>query len=261
MVNTGRLGAVIAATTFVAGCGGSPTAPTTASSLPLVGETATMRYYHEPGDTIDITRQEAFNAWAIERLGLVLPQKVEYRKYFSGEAMARYTGTNTNGFAEPSLWRFHTIWPFDNHEVVHVYTAVVGRPSDFFNEGIAVSFQTDPARGDFTVRFGYPSSSPGEQVHEACRRYLRSDSLPLPVSRYVTTSGFRGISDPVLSYHLAGSFVLHLTERFGLSAVLRFFQTSNRDETLDGIRAHIKAVFGVSLDEIENSWLAMLRAG
>jgi hypothetical protein len=56
-----------------------------------------------------------------------------------------------------------------------------------------------------------------------------------------------------LSYHIAGSFVLHLTECF--------FQSSNRDETLDGIRARIQAVFGVSLDEIENGWLAMLRAG
>lgn len=55
--------------------------------------------------------------------------------------------------ADASLrpWRaradhLHTIWPFDNHEVVPVLTAPIGRPSDFFNEGIAVSFQTDPAR-------------------------------------------------------------------------------------------------------------------
>jgi len=263
MMKTCRLRAAIAAVALVAACGhGSPTAPTPAASLPLVFETATMRYYHEPGDAIDIMRQDAFNAWAIERLGIVLPQKVEYRKYPSREAMGRYTGNgNTNGFAEPSLWRFHTIWPYDNHEVVHVYTAVVGRPSDFFNEGIAVSFQTDPARGDFTVRFGYVSSSPGQPVHDACREYLRNGSLPLPVSRYVTTSGFRGISDQLVGYQSAGSFVLHMTERFGLSAVLRFFQTSSSEDTLDVIRARIQGVFGASLDEIESSWLAMLRAG
>lgn len=171
------------------------------------------------------------------------------------------SGGNTNGFAEPSLWRFHTIWPFDNHEVVHVYTAVVGRPSDFFNEGIAVSFQTDPEHGDFTVRFGYPSSTPDIQVHDACREYLRNGSLPLPVSRCVTTSGFRGISDQRLGSNTAGSFVLYMTERFGLAPVLRFFQASSADDTLDVIRGRIQSVFGVSLDEIENSWLAMLRAG
>ena len=246
--------AILLATAVTAACGGTPTAPSPSSSLPLAAETAAMRYFHEPGDTIDVARQEAFNAWAIERLGIALPQKVEYRKYLSREAMGRYTGNgNTNGFAEPSLWRFHTIWPFDNHEVVHVYTAMIGRPSDFFNEGIAVSFQTDPARGDFTVRFN------SQPVHEACRAYLQAGTLPLPVSRYVTSADFRGITDQVLSYRLAGSFVLHLTERFGLPAVLRIFQASNRDESLAAIRARIQAVFGVSLEDAESSWLAMLR--
>lgn len=248
--------AILLGATFLVACGDSPTSPTTSSSLPLDNETATMRYYHEPGDSIDVARQEAFVAWALERLGVALPQKVEYRKYVSREAMARYTGNaNTNGFAEPSLWRFHTIWPFDNHEVVHVYTSLLGRPSDFFNEGIAVSFQTDPARSDFTVKFN------GQQVHEACRAYLQAGTLPLPLSRYVTTSGFRAIPDQVLSYRMAGSFMLHLTERFGLPAVLRFLQTNNRDETLDAIRSRTQATFGVSLEEAESSWLTMLRGG
>jgi hypothetical protein len=115
---------VIATTALAAACGGSPAEPSAGLlSLPLANETETMRYYHEPSDTVDVARQEPFNAWAIGRLGIVLPQKVEYRKYVSCESMGRYAGNgNTNGFAEPSLWRFHTIWPFDNHEVVHVYT-------------------------------------------------------------------------------------------------------------------------------------------
>src|SRR5574342_374946 len=104
MMKACRLGAAFAASAFFAACGGgSPTAPPSACSLRLVAETATMRYYQELGDTIDITRQEAFSAWAIERLGIVLRQKVEYRKYPSREAMGRCTGNgNTNGFAEPS---------------------------------------------------------------------------------------------------------------------------------------------------------------
>jgi hypothetical protein len=242
-------------------CGSSPTGPSriepsqTAASLPFVSETATTRYYHEPGDTVEVARQEAFNAWALQRLGATPPQKIEYRKYTSREAMGRYTGNaNTNGFAEPSLWRIHTIWPWDNHEVVHVYTAMFGRPSDFFNEGIAVSLQTDPGRGDFTVRFN------GQQVHDACRSYLQAGSLPLPVSGYVTTSEFRGISDTVLSYRMAGSFTLYLTERFGLPAVLRFFvQANGRDESVNAIRARMQAVFGASLEDVESGWLAKLR--
>ena len=100
----------------------------------------------------------------------------------------------------------------------------------------------------------------GEQVHDACRAYLRAGTLPLPVSRYVTTSGFRGISDQVLSYRFAGSFVLHMTERFGVAGVILFFRTNNRDESLDAIRARLLSVYGVSLEDIEASWLAMLRS-
>ena len=99
----------------------------------------------------------------------------------------------------------------------------------------------------------------GQQVHEACRGYLQTGTLPLPLTRYVTTSGFRGIADQVLSYRMAGSFVLHLTERFGLPDVLRFFQTNNRDETLDAIRTRFRNVFGAFLEDAESSWLAGLR--
>ena len=136
---------------------------------------------------------------------------------------------------------------------MHVFTATIGRPSDFFNEGIAVSFQTDPARGDFTVAFN------GQQVHDACRGYLQANTLPLPVDRYVTTTTFRSIQDNVLSYRMAGSFVLRMTERFGLSAVLQFFQASNREESTTAIRGRIRSVFGVTLEDIEDSWLAFLR--
>ena len=125
-----RLAILLTMAPLIVACNHSPTAPSASSSLPLVGETATTRYYNEPGDTIEIARQEAFNAWAIERLGITLPQQVEYRKYLSRSAMQRYTGNgSTNGFAEPSLWRVHTIWSFDNHELVHIYTAIIGVPS------------------------------------------------------------------------------------------------------------------------------------
>lgn len=235
-------------------CGRTPTGPSSTATLPLARETPSMRYYHEAGDTIEVERQEAFIAWALARLGVQPPQPVEYRKYLSREAMGRYTGNgNTNGFAEPAQWRFHTIWPFDNHEVVHVYTAMIGRPSDFFNEGIAVSFQVDPARGDFTVRFN------GQQVHEACRAYLAAGTLPLPLSRHVTTEGFRAIQDSVLSYRLAGSFVLYLTERFGLPAVLSFFRDATRGDSLVTIQDGMQAAFRLSLDQVEAEWLETLR--
>jgi hypothetical protein len=233
-------------------CGGLSTEP--APTLSMNGESATTRYYFEPGDVVDTARQEAFNAWALTRLELTLPRKIEFRKYSSRSAMSRYTGTgNTNAFAEPETFRIHTIWPWDNHEVVHIFSALVGRPSDFFNEGFAVSFQADPMNRDFTVRFN------GMQVHEACRGYRHGGTLPLPLSRYVTTAGFRALPDDVMSYRMAGSFVLFLEERYGLSRVLAFFRASGRDDSLATIESKFLQAFGERLEEAETGWLVSLQ--
>lgn len=245
---------LLLAATPACGGDGTPTGPTPSAPLPFVRETATMRVYHEAGDTVDADWQEAYNAWAAARLG-VSPPKVEYRKYFSRDAMGRYTGAyNTNGYAEPDRWRLHTIWPRDNHEVVHLYTVLVGRPSDFFNEGIAVAFQTDPVAGRLQASFN------GQEVHEACRVYLRAGQLPLPVAGYATTTPFRNLPDQVLSYRYAGSFVRFLIDRYDVPLVLEFFRRGGgRDESIAAIRARTDAVFGRSFDDIEADWLAFLR--
>ena len=228
----------------------SPAAPSV-TPLPLQSETAGMRYYYAAGDTIDVAWQEAYNAWAIERIGVHPPQPIEFYKYRSRDDMGDHIGVySTNGYSEPERFRIHSIWPVDNHEVVHVLSALVGRPSDFFHEGFAVSFQTDPKRGDFTVRFN------GQQVHEACRTYRSTGALPGPLPKYVTTSGFRSIQDSTMSYRMAGSFVLYLTNRFGLPSVLDFMRGGGPNESLAAIQARMQSVFGISIEEAEIGWLA-----
>ena len=232
----------------------SPSAPT-ATPLPLQRETAGMQYYYAAGDTIDVDWQETFNAWAIERLGVRPPQRLEYYKYRSKGDMGDHIGVyTTNGYCEPELFRVHSIWPQDNHEVVHVLSALIGRPSDFFNEGFAVSFQTDPSRGDFTVRFN------GLQVHDAVRDYLSRGELPRPLVEYVTTNRFRSIHDSTMSYRMAGSFMLYLTERFGLPKALEFLRGEGPMESLATIQARMRSVFGVSVEEAESGWLQMVAA-
>jgi hypothetical protein len=232
----------------------SPAGPTT-QPLPLQRETAGMRYYYAAGDTVDVNWQETYNAWAIERLGVRPPQPMEYYKYRSKSDMGDHIGVyTTNGYCEPELFRVHTIWSTDNHEVVHVLSALIGRPSDFFNEGFAVSFQTNAPAGDLTVKFN------GQQVHDATRNYLSTGALPRPLVTHVTTSGFRGIGDSVMSYRMAGSFVLYLTERFGLPSMLAFLKGDGRMESLATIQARMQAVFGLTVEEAEAGWLAMLAA-
>ncbi len=236
---------------------GSSAGPTTPSQppLPVANESASFRYHYDAGDRVDSDWQESYHTWATARLGVSLPRKIEYYKYQSRQAMGDRTGNyNTNGFAEPSRFEIHTLWPTDNHEVVHIYTALVGRPSDFFNEGIAVAFQTNPATGDFESVFN------GQQVHGACSQYLQNGTLVVPLLRVVSTTDFRAVSDQVLSYREAGSFVRFTIDRYGIDRVLQFFRVSNPTDSLPAIQERFQAAFGVSLGAAETEWTAMLRS-
>jgi hypothetical protein len=220
----------------------------------VANESGSFRYHYAVGDRVDADWQETYHAWATARLGVSLPQKIEYYKYQNRQAMGDRTGNyNTNGFAEPSRFEIHTLWPTDNHEVVHIYTALVGRPSDFFNEGIAVAFQTNPAAGDFESVFN------GQQVHNACAVYLQAGTLVIPLDRVVTTTTFRAVSDEVMSYREAGSFVRFAIDRYGMERMLHFFRISSRTDSVAAIQERFLTAFGASMEAAEGDWTAMLR--
>lgn len=237
-------------------CGGSgsPTSPSQ-TPLPVTAESASFRYHSGPNDSVDTNWQEMYHAWATAKLGVQIPRKIDYFKYRSRQDMGDHTGKyNTNGFADPSTFEIHTLWPTDNHEVVHIYTALVGRPSDFFNEGIAVAFQTDPPGGNFESVFN------GQPVHQACQQYLQLGTLVLPLDRVVTTNDFRAISDDVLSYREAGSFMRFVMDTYGTARLLEFFRISGRDDNLSTITQRFATAIGVPLETAESSWLSMLRS-
>ena len=237
-------------------CGGSrtPTSPSQ-TPLPVTAESASFRYHSGSGDSVDGTWEEVYHTWATAKLGVQMPRKIDYFKYRSRQDMGDHTGRyNTNGFADPATFEIHTLWQTDNHEVVHIYTALIGRPSDFFNEGIAVAFQTDPPAGNFESMFN------GQPVHQACQQYLQLGTLVLPVDRVVTTTDFRAITDEVLSYREAGSFMRFVMDTYGPDRLLEFFRISGRDDNLATIKQRFAAAVGVPMDTAEAAWTAMLRA-
>jgi hypothetical protein len=235
--------------TFAAACN-HPSQP----ALPFAAESANYRYYYGSGDHVDSDWQERYHAWATAQLGILLPQKISYYKYVSRQDMGDRTGRyNTNAFALPETFEIHTLWPTDNHEVVHVYTSLFGRPSSFFNEGMAVAFQVDPVTGDFVSRFN------GVAVHDACRQYLQSGTLVLPLDRIIQGSDLGTVSDSVLAYREAGSFVRFTLDQYGLPKMMQFFRTSPSTESAASLKAHFQSALGIPLDQVEQEWLAMLR--
>ena len=143
-----------------------------------VGNLGEYRLFLQSGDSVETERQEAFHAWVVNQLQIVPPRRLQYRKYRDRAHMQRVTGQLTNGWADPPAWTAHSIWTWDAHEAVHVYTAVIGRPSDFFNEGIAVALSVDPSAGRFVSLW---NNTP---IDDIARSLHRTGTLPaIPTDR------------------------------------------------------------------------------
>lgn len=237
----------------IAACGKHPVAPTGPSSRPLTEsqETDSYSFRYAPGDTVDASRQEAFHRWAVATLEVQMLQRVTYNKFLSRAHMGDVTGhASTNGYAEPSTFTIFTIWPMDNHEAVHVLSALFGTPPALFNEGVAVALQTDPLRGDFVPRWN------GTPLHEWARTFRRQGTL-VELGRLLASSDFRRL-DPNVTYPEAGSFVRFLLDRHGLETLKRLFRDVGYSESAVSVRQRFEATYGSTIEDAERAWWAML---
>lgn len=243
--------------TFTAGCSdGSPTAPATPTAYPPLSEivtTAHFSFHMAPGDHVDDARQEAFHAWFTERIGIRMARRIEYFKYRSlGHMEAVGPGQTGNGWADVEVPAIHSIYGYHSHEAVHVYTYVVGRPTDYFNEGMAMAWSVDPLGGDMTPRWN------NVPIHELARRARQGGGLHA-VATIATTDAFRSIPDGE-GYPQAGSFVRFLCDRYGVDPVLELFRRGSREDSLSSVRAAFRHAFGMSLGDAERAWHEFLDA-
>ena len=221
--------------------------------MPVASESEHFRFHYEPGDSIDAARTEAHCAWATARLGVTLPRKIDYYKYSSRQQMGQYTGhDDANAFSVPEQFELHTLWSWDNHESVHIYSSLLGRPSDFFNEGLAVAFQTDPLAGQYDSVFN------GLPVHEWARQRLRDGTL-LSLDGMVVSEDFRSVADSTSSYREAGSFLRYLLDTHGIAPLADFMRRSTRDDSRDVIKSHFSEAFALPLSESESRWHVFLQ--
>lgn len=210
-------------------------------------ETEHFVFHFSPGDPIDAERQEAHYRWAAGLLGIGLPQKIDYFKYRDRGHIQQLTGRSANGWADPGGFAVHTIFPFHPHESVHVYSSLLGRPSDFFNEGLAVAFSADPLAGDFEPT--YDGVTP---VHEWARQQMGIGGL-VPLDALVTSADFRAL-DEWTGYQEAGSFVQFLGERYGADLLAAYFSMGRQNDSRERIRQTFASLYGLSLEEAERQW-------
>jgi hypothetical protein len=230
---------------------GGPTEPEPADRLSGSTTSAHIDFHFATGDNVDAPRQEAFHEWVVQQLGVTMPSRLQYNKYRDRSHMQRVTGQLTNGWADPPAFATHSIWNFDPHEAVHVYSALIGRPSDFFNEGIAVALSFDPLGGRFTSLW---NATP---INDIARGLLRNGTMPALAS-ITETESFRRLSEQT-SYPASGSFVSFMIADRGMTATQTFFRISTRQDTQATIEARFSDAFGLTLGQAEARWRAFLQ--
>jgi hypothetical protein len=243
--------AVLLAAASQAACGDSPTSPDHEPALVVQSESAAYTYRAAPADSIDTAWQQTYHEWALAALQVSPTRRVVYNKYLSRQHMGSITGRfNTNGFATNETFEMHTIWPTDNHEVVHLLTSTFGFPPALFNEGIAVAHQTNPSANDLVAKWN------GTSLHDHARSFRRSFRL-IPLAQIVDSDAFRS-RDAEITYPQSGSFMRWLIDTHGLAKVKALFGRVNYPDPAASSRAAFLAVFGMTLEEAEAQWLAFL---
>jgi hypothetical protein len=230
---------------------GSTSEPGPADQLTVRTESAHFVYLSAPADAADPAWMEQYIAWLNTALGDSVTGKLEFRKYRDRVHMQRMTGRNTNGFAEPGTNRFHTIWPEDNHEVVHVVVILrFGHPPALFNEGIAVAHQTIPPEGILYAQWNR------QNVHDIARSALASNRIPALNTLLASPQFFN--HDTNLTYPLSGSFVRYLIDTHGLAPVRAYFANATFDDSVARTRQLFQAAYGFSVDVAWAAWLDWL---
>ena len=240
---------IAGAIVLTVGCRESALSP--ADMLSVRRESAHYVYLSSEGDAVDAAWQETYHAWLLDELDVNPGEQLEYRKYRDRAHLRTVTGRNTNGFAEPGTARFHTIWPVDNHEVVHtVVLLTLGHPPALFNEGIAVAHSTDPAAGVLEPRWN------GRDIDDIAAERQRAGQIR-ELNGVLESPGFFSAGEELM-YPLSGSFVRYLIDHHGWPAMKTFLHGRSFNDSATRTRTAFLAAYGISVDAAWTAWQASI---
>jgi hypothetical protein len=180
-------------------------------------------------------------------------RRIEFNKYFDAEHIERLTGRRTaGGFVLGG--RIFLTRVVDPHEIVHVIAQEeLGRPSDFFDEGLAVNFGgLRVVDGQVTL---FPSALRNFDVDQEARSVLAGGRFPGSIRQVLTSAAFGALSFEI-TYPLAGSFVKFLLRTRGVPPLKSFFSRSSASDTQATIEGELEAAFGAPAEVLESEWRA-----
>jgi hypothetical protein len=192
-------------------------------------------------------------AYEIIRDGLEtdFSRRIEFNKFRDPAHIERLTGRRTEG-GFVAGGRIFLTRALDPHEIVHVIAIEeLGRPSDFFDEGLAVNFGgLRLVQGEVTL---FPSALRNFDVDREVRSVFAGGEFSGSIRRILASRDFDDLSFRV-TYPLAGSFVKFLLETRGLDALKAFFARSRSTDSVEQIERELELAFGASLAALEAEW-------
>jgi hypothetical protein len=205
--------------------------PRPSAALPgftLAATTPRLSFYTR-GPAVDVAGIEASLTRIEGTLGTHLAGHASYYRYASAQEIAAGTGHYADGVTFAG--QVHSTRQRHDHELVHLVAAQMGDPGRFFQEGLAVAL--------------------GDDAH-GLRKTAKKALSGAPVARFVTAFDAQ---DQGAAYAVAGTFVLHLIDAYGIDKVRAFYRASRSEAA---VRAAFAATFGQDLDPALATWRADL---
>ncbi len=203
-------------------------------------------FHLSEGDSVNVDWQEQYYEWLASKLKLDLQDKVYYYKYADNNQILDLLGYKGNALVR--FGRIHSIWPSDNHEVVHVLVGTnVGMPPKLFSEGIAVAHQTNPIENDTVPKWGNMS------IDKVAAKFVRESKIP-QLDSLLNINDFMKF-DADITYPISGSFVKYLITEYGLELLYDFFRESNWDDNPKEMKKIFNEIYRIELIVVWNSWL------
>jgi len=237
----------------------------TAAGLSERIESEHFVFHLRPGDSVSVDRYEALHRWAVDYLGISTPKKMDLYK-FAFEDMRAAVGRGASGRGFPRDYALATIHSWHPHEVMHIYTFCLCQSVTIrlYDEGMAVAHEIDPLNGNWVSGRSTWSWAGGYLYADRVREHRAAGRL-YPIEEILETRAFdqarrdaRGTRDQWVLYDQAGMFVSYLIDTFGIEKMKQAICSVTQDDTRDTILQSFKAVFGISIQEVEQAWLAYL---
>jgi hypothetical protein len=238
------------------GDGGSTTAPSAAPVLLTEElETADIVFHFAAGDSVNAPWQQAFHEWATSLLGVSPPGKLRYNKYLSSAHAHQLTGMDHRSWADVATFTVHTPDPQHGHEAIHLYTSLIGWPTDYFLEGLAVGLNLDP----FTGAGPFYVNITDDNAHSLARSALARGEL-IPIESIVESDGF-WIPPEAMTYPQAGSFVNFVFNEYGIDRLKLLTASIDHSASRQTVMSLFETTYGFSLTEAERRWHIFLEEG